>query len=126
MLTGSETTVDFAYLAGADGVVPGLGNVDPAAYAELARLCLAGQWDEAAVLQKQVNHLFHIVFIGDGARMSGSVSYTHLDVYKRQRLGLVRLASDAKYQRLRQSEHVRYGAGLGAWHHTGTPRHAQA
>ncbi|MCK2201312.1 dihydrodipicolinate synthase family protein [Corynebacterium callunae] len=72
VLTGSETTVDFAYLAGADGVVPGLGNVDPAAYAELARLCLAGQWDEAAVLQKQINHLFHIVFVGDGARMSGS------------------------------------------------------
>ncbi|ANE04833.1 dihydrodipicolinate synthase family protein [Corynebacterium crudilactis] len=72
ILTGSETTVDFAYLAGADGVVPGLGNVNPAAYAALAALCKAGKWDEAAALQKQINHLFHIVFVGDSSRMSGS------------------------------------------------------
>ncbi|BAU96993.1 dihydrodipicolinate synthase [Corynebacterium suranareeae] len=74
ILTGSETTVDFAYLAGADGVVPGLGNVDPAAYVTLAKLCLDGQWAEAAALQKRINHLFHIVFVGDPSRMSGSSS----------------------------------------------------
>lgn len=72
ILTGSETTVDFAYLAGADGVVPGLGNVDPSAYAALAKLCLDGKWAEAAALQKRINHLFHIVVVGDTSHMSGS------------------------------------------------------
>lgn len=72
ILTGSETTVDFAYLAGADGVVPGLGNVNPHDYAALHRLCTAGRWDEAATLQKRINHLFHIVSVGDQSRMSGS------------------------------------------------------
>lgn len=72
ILTGSETTVDFAYLAGADGVVPGLGNVNPADYAELHRLCSERRWDEAAQLQKRINQLFRIITVGDQSRMSGS------------------------------------------------------
>lgn len=72
ILTGSETTVDFAYLAGADGVVPGLGNVNPADYAELHHLCSNGNWAEAAELQKRINHLFRIVAVGDQSRISGS------------------------------------------------------
>jgi 4-hydroxy-tetrahydrodipicolinate synthase len=35
VLTGSELTVDAAHLAGCDGVVPGIGNVDPAGYVRL-------------------------------------------------------------------------------------------
>ena len=35
VLTGSEMTVDYAYLGGCDGVVPGLSNVDPYAYVNL-------------------------------------------------------------------------------------------
>ena len=72
VLTGSETTVDFAYLAGADGVVPGLGNVNPADYVQLHRLCADRRWDEAAQLQKHINHLFRIITVGDQSRMSGS------------------------------------------------------
>lgn len=72
ILTGSETTVDFAYLAGADGVVPGLGNVDPVSYVELHRLLRAGNWAEGAELQNRINQLFSIVTIGSPARMGGS------------------------------------------------------
>ncbi|MDO5512490.1 dihydrodipicolinate synthase family protein [Corynebacterium sp.] len=89
VLTGSETTVDLAYLAGVDGVVPGLGNVDPAGYVELARLCTTGQWEEAAALQTRITRLFGIALAGDPARMGGSSSglggfkaaLTHLGVF---------------------------------------------
>ncbi len=74
ILTGSETTVDFGYLAGVDGVVPGLGNVDPRAYAELHRLCTERKWDEAAALQKRINKLFSIVAVGDMSRLGGSAA----------------------------------------------------
>ncbi|MCF4007589.1 dihydrodipicolinate synthase family protein [Corynebacterium uropygiale] len=72
ILTGSETTVDFAYLAGADGVVPGLGNVDPLSYVELHRLLREGRWAEGAELQRRINQLFRIVTVGSPARMGGS------------------------------------------------------
>lgn len=72
VLTGSETTVDMAYLAGVDGVVPGLGNVDPVSYVELHQLATAGKFVEAAKLQSKINKLFKIVFVGDAARMGGS------------------------------------------------------
>ena len=72
VLTGSETTVDLNYFFGADGVVPGLGNVDPAGYVRLAAACTAGDWDAARAEQQRLNKLFQIVFVGDGARMGGS------------------------------------------------------
>ncbi|HJD79686.1 MAG TPA: dihydrodipicolinate synthase family protein [Corynebacterium pollutisoli] len=89
VLTGSETTVDLAYLAGVDGVVPGLGNVDPAGYVELARLCAEGRWEEAAELQTRITRLFGIALAGDPARMGGSsaglggfkAALTHLGVF---------------------------------------------
>ncbi|MBZ8177338.1 dihydrodipicolinate synthase family protein [Corynebacterium sp. 3HC-13] len=72
ILTGSETTVDFAYLAGADGVVPGLGNVDPVSYVQLHELLRAGKWEEAADLQNKIIELFRIVAVGTPDRMGGS------------------------------------------------------
>ena len=72
VLTGSETTVDLNYFFGVDGVVPGLGNVDPAGYVRLAAACTAGDWDAARTEQQRLNKLFQIVFVGDGARMGGS------------------------------------------------------
>lgn len=74
VLTGSETTVDMAYLAGADGVVPGLGNVDPYSYVELARALEAGEYHKAREIQEKLIELFDIVFVGDPARMGGSSS----------------------------------------------------
>ena len=72
VLTGSETLVDVAMAFGADGVVPGLGNVDPAGYARLDRLCREGQWDAARLEQERLIRLFEIVSVGDRARMGAS------------------------------------------------------
>lgn len=69
MLTGSELTVDAALAMGADGVVPGLGNVDPQGYARLYRLCLDGDWDAARAEQERLLRLFDLVDVADPARI---------------------------------------------------------
>ncbi|TDC74943.1 dihydrodipicolinate synthase family protein [Actinomadura sp. 7K507] len=69
VLTGSELTVDAAFEMGVQGVVPGLGNVDPAGYVRLYRHCLAGRWDEARAEQERLLRLFGIVNAGAPARM---------------------------------------------------------
>ncbi|WP_314175841.1 dihydrodipicolinate synthase family protein [Streptomyces winkii] len=51
LFTGHEVVVDGAYLAGADGVVPGLGNVDPDGYVRMHAAFRAGDW--AAVRSEQ-------------------------------------------------------------------------
>lgn len=60
--TGAELTCDYAMLAGADGIVPGLGNVDPAGYVRLYDLAKAGKWDEARVEQERLYRLFNIIW----------------------------------------------------------------
>ncbi|MDO4686517.1 MAG: dihydrodipicolinate synthase family protein [Corynebacterium sp.] len=74
VLTGSETTVDLNYFFGADGVVPGLGNVDPAGYVRLHQAAVAGDWDTARAEQERLIELFDIVFQGDSARIGGNSS----------------------------------------------------
>lgn len=69
VLTGSELTVDTAFAMGVQGVVPGLGNVDPAGYARLYRHCRAGRWDEARAEQERLLRLFDIVNAGSPGRM---------------------------------------------------------
>ncbi|GAA3343109.1 dihydrodipicolinate synthase family protein [Curtobacterium pusillum] len=66
LFTGHEIVVDGALLAGADGVVPGLGNVDPVAYVNLFAAAKAGDWDEVRRLQDDVAALFEIVFQAEG------------------------------------------------------------
>jgi 4-hydroxy-tetrahydrodipicolinate synthase len=73
VLTGSELTVDSALWMGADGVVPGLGNVDPDGYARLFRAASDGDWAAARAEQERLLHLFELVTVG-GARMGGSSS----------------------------------------------------
>ncbi|MEO3870617.1 dihydrodipicolinate synthase family protein [Nonomuraea sp. B12E4] len=73
VLTGSEITVDSALWMGADGVVPGLGNVDPQGYAELYRCASRGDWEAARAEQERLVRLFEIVKVG-GTRMGGSSS----------------------------------------------------
>jgi 4-hydroxy-tetrahydrodipicolinate synthase len=65
VLTGSELTVDGALLAGAHGVVPGLGNVDPEGYVRLWEHAEAGRWREAAAEQDRLAALFSLVDVGD-------------------------------------------------------------
>ncbi|MBH5337793.1 dihydrodipicolinate synthase family protein [Streptomyces pactum] len=74
VLTGSELAVDGALLAGAHGVVPGLGNVDPHGYVRLYEHARAGRWREAAAEQDRLARLFGITATGDPAVMGGSSS----------------------------------------------------
>lgn len=62
LLTGHEVVVDGAYLAGADGSVPGLGNVDPAGYVRMDRAARAGDWETVRAEQDRLAALFEIVF----------------------------------------------------------------
>ncbi|ANP54919.1 4-hydroxy-tetrahydrodipicolinate synthase [Streptomyces griseochromogenes] len=73
-LTGSELLVDSALALGADGVVPGLGNVDPHGYVRLYRAARAGDWQSARDEQDRLCALFGMVGVGDPARMGGSSS----------------------------------------------------
>ncbi|MGD7733532.1 dihydrodipicolinate synthase family protein [Propionibacteriaceae bacterium G57] len=62
LLTGHEVVVDGSYLAGGDGVVPGLGNVDPHGYVRLHRAAVAGDWVTVQAEQQRLADLFEIVF----------------------------------------------------------------
>ncbi|MER6947199.1 dihydrodipicolinate synthase family protein [Nonomuraea sp. NPDC000554] len=73
VLTGSEVTVDCALWMGADGVVPGLGNVDPHGYVNLVKSARQGDWEAARAEQERLVRLFEIVRVG-GGRMGGSSS----------------------------------------------------
>ena len=52
--------VDGAYLAGADGSVPGLANLDPYSYVEQWKAAQAGDWNRVKELQ---DHLAHLMFL---------------------------------------------------------------
>lgn len=60
LLTGHEVCVDGAYLAGADGSVPGLANVDPVSYVEQWRAAQAGDWERVKIIQ---DHLARLMFM---------------------------------------------------------------
>ncbi|MCC2031491.1 dihydrodipicolinate synthase family protein [Microbacterium allomyrinae] len=62
LLTGHEVVVDAIALAGADGVVPGLANVEAAGYVRLWDAATRGDWDTARAEQERLNRLFEIVF----------------------------------------------------------------
>lgn len=66
LLTGHEVVVDGAYLAGAHGCVPGLGNVDPAGYVRMDRAARAGDWEKVRTEQDRLAALFEIVFTPKG------------------------------------------------------------
>ena len=68
-LTGSELLVDSALLYGADGCVPGMGNVDPAGYVNLYHLVRAGEIDAARVEQERLIRLFSITRCATPGRM---------------------------------------------------------
>lgn len=62
LFTGHEVVVDGAYLAGAHGCVPGLGNVDPAGYVRLHDAATAGDWEAARREQDRLAALMEIAF----------------------------------------------------------------
>lgn len=61
LLTGHEVVVDGAYLSGADGSVPGLGNVDPAGYVRQWQAYQAGDWETVRKEQDRLARLMRIV-----------------------------------------------------------------
>lgn len=62
LLTGHEMVVDAMALAGADGVVPGLANVEAEGYVRLWDAAERGDWDAARTEQERINSIFDIVF----------------------------------------------------------------
>jgi len=72
-LTGSETLADLALARGADGIVPGLGNVDPHGYVRLYEAARAGDFAAARREQRRLTALFEIIEVADRGRV-GPVS----------------------------------------------------
>jgi 4-hydroxy-tetrahydrodipicolinate synthase len=75
-LTGSETLADLALARGADGVVPGLGNIDPHGYVRLHEAARTGDFATARAEQRRLAGLFGIVDVADRGRvgrMSGAL-----------------------------------------------------
>ena len=66
LLTGHEIVVDGAYLSGADGSVPGLGNVDPDGYVRMWKAAQAGDWATVKTEQDRLNELSHIFDVTTG------------------------------------------------------------
>ena len=66
LFTGHEFVVDGAYLSGADGVVPGLGNVDPDGYVRLHQAFRTGDWAAVRAEQDRLASLMEICLAARG------------------------------------------------------------
>ena len=62
LFTGHEVVVDGALMAGADGIVPGLGNIDPTGYVRMYDAAQVGDWEAVRKEQNDLAALFEIVF----------------------------------------------------------------
>jgi len=69
VLTGSELTVDSALMAGAHGVVAGVGNIDPAGYVKIFNLVAAGDYKSARAEQERLTEMFGLADVGAPGRM---------------------------------------------------------
>ena len=69
VLTGSELTVDSALMAGAHGVVPGIGNIDPVGYVKIFDYVAAGDYKAARAEQERLTEMFGLVNVGAPSRM---------------------------------------------------------
>ncbi|PAN03411.1 dihydrodipicolinate synthase family protein [Streptomyces sp. Alain-F2R5] len=98
VLTGSELTVDCALLAGADGVVPGLGNVDAEGYVRLYEAARAGDWAAAKAEQDRLAALFALTEEGDPALMGPSSAALGAFKAAARLLGLIDCAATAAPQ----------------------------
>lgn len=72
MFTGSELMVDTALMVGAHGCVPGLGNVDPAAYVALYDAARREDWREARRIQERLIRLFAVALQGTPRTSAGA------------------------------------------------------
>lgn len=74
VMTGSELTVDSALAFGADGVVPGVGNVDPAGYVAIFDAMARGDHAAARAEQERLFRMFELIDVAPGDRMSRASS----------------------------------------------------
>ncbi|PIF03114.1 MAG: dihydrodipicolinate synthase family protein [Propionibacterium sp.] len=65
LFTGHEVMCDAMLLLGADGLVPGLGNVDPVGYVELWKAAQSADWVKARNIQDRLAGLFEIAFVAE-------------------------------------------------------------
>lgn len=66
LLTGHEVVIDGAYLSGADGCVPGLGNVDPDVFVRQWRAFQARDWEQVRLEQEAATRLMSITAVPRG------------------------------------------------------------
>ena len=98
LMTGAELTVDGILLAGAHGVVPGLGNVDPHAYVRLYDAARRGDWTQARKEQDRLSRLFEIVRASLPRTSAGSAGVGGFKTAMR-RLGIIDTNIMARPQR---------------------------
>ena len=82
LLTGHEVVVDGAYMSGADGSVPGLGNVDPHGYVRQWQAYERRDWEAVRTEQDRLAELMRIVQVkgvqGFGAGVGAFKAALHL------------------------------------------------
>ena len=64
LLTGQEIVVDGAYMAGADGSVPGLGNVECTGYVRMWNAYQSGDWETVRAEQAKLARLMAMALLG--------------------------------------------------------------
>lgn len=72
LFTGHEVVVDGAYMAGADGSVPGLANVDPDGYVRQWNAFRAGDWEAVRAEQDRLADLMELVLVTKGVSGYGA------------------------------------------------------
>lgn len=72
ILTGHEVVVDGAYLSGADGSVPGLGNVEPYGYVRQWKAAQAGDWEIVKKEQDRLARIMEITSVTSGVAGFGA------------------------------------------------------
>lgn len=103
LMTGSEIVVDSALAMGAHGVVPGLGNVDPAGYVRLWDAAQRGDWAAARREQERLCRLFEIVWVGLPRTSAGAAGVGGFKTAMRQ-LGIIATNTMARPQRTLNDE----------------------
>ncbi|KMY23137.1 4-hydroxy-tetrahydrodipicolinate synthase [Actinobaculum suis] len=71
VMTGHEVVVDGAYMAGADGSVPGLANVIPRPYVEQWEAFQAGNWEKVREIQDYLARVMRVALVAKATRGFG-------------------------------------------------------
>jgi 4-hydroxy-tetrahydrodipicolinate synthase len=89
VLTGSELSVDSVLEFGADGVVPGIGNIDPVGYVKIYDYVRAGNFAAAKAEQDRLFRMFALVDVGASDRMGRGSSAIGAFKASLQMLGVI-------------------------------------